>query len=166
MKLREHRSSLEPLLEHLCSLIESDELSAALAEMDLLPPNRRSSNSSSSRQQQQQQQQQQQLYSTDNRLFFDRRLCRPPPALGSPLSYAMEGLFLRRDNDPNTDMTIVVKASAEEDNDDDDGRNGQDEAQEAKEELFPCHRAILAARCPYFKRALRSGMKEAIERLA
>ncbi len=29
---------------------------------------------------------------------------------------------------------------------------------------IPCHRVILAARCPYFRRALLSGMREDIER--
>ena len=39
-----------------------------------------------------------------------------------------------------------------------DGESGR------AEEVIKCHRVILAARCPYFRRALLSGMREAIER--
>ena len=44
-----------------------------------------------------------------------------------------------------------------------EGGSGDDESGRA-EEVIKCHRVILAARCPYFRRALLSGMREAIER--
>ncbi len=45
------------------------------------------------------------------------------------------------------DMEVVVR-----------GEDGEAAA------TIPCHRVVLAARCPYFKRALLSGMREDIER--
>lgn len=58
----------------------------------------------------------------------------------------------------SVDMIAVVHE------DDDDEHSDGDEDKRSNVYEIKCHRVILAARCPYFKRALLSGMKEDIER--
>ena len=56
-------------------------------------------------------------------------------------------------------QVVVTNSMMTSGGDEDDGESGR-----ATEEVIKCHRVILAARCPYFRRALLSGMREAIER--
>ena len=53
---------------------------------------------------------------------------------------------------------VVTNSMMTSGGDEADGESGR------AEEVIKCHRVILAARCPYFRRALLSGMREAIER--
>ena len=54
--------------------------------------------------------------------------------------------------------SMMMSAAQREGGGDDEDESGR------SEEVIKCHRVILAARCPYFRRALLSGMREAIER--
>lgn len=46
----------------------------------------------------------------------------------------------------------------------DDATTGGEDRTAVAGVVIPAHRVIVAARCEYFKRALRSGMKEAIDK--
>ncbi len=63
-----------------------------------------------------------------------------------------------------TDMEVVVHFEEEK-----EGEEGEEEDAETATPTMttvsiPCHRSVMAARCPYFRRALLSGMREDIER--
>ena len=73
-----------------------------------------------------------------------KHVCQPPPSEKNDLAGNV-GKLLGTET-LSEDMTVTVH--------DDQG---------ATEELV-CHRVVLCARVPYFRRALQSGMKESIER--
>ena len=138
-KLRRHRPALQPFLERVSSLVQSDAFHAALIDLDLLERTGGEESSSNRKAGED-------LFRMPDELDLCKNLVVPPPPEDSNgLASNLERTF---DVMEVPDMTVAVYSSSED--------------QEA--EIIPCHRVVLAARCAYFRRALLSGMREAIER--
>lgn len=83
-------------------------------------------------------------------------LC-PPSLLESKLAHGCRQLL---DSHEHSDMQFVLVPQKSEGGDGGDGGEGG----ESGRVVIPAHRVIVAARCKWFRRALLSGMKEAIDR--
>ena len=87
----------------------------------------------------------------DATLNLCSNLYSPPQSDSNDLALRIGTVFDQMASE-KPDMMIVVHHA-------EDGEEAETEDVE-----IPCHRVILGARCPYFRRALLSGMKEAIEK--
>ena len=150
-KLREQKEILRPLLEHLCTLVQSDSFNCSLNDLGLLdiPDDFHASAPSDHLN----------FFKMTRDLNFDQSLCVPPSAEDNDLAKNISRLF---ESKARADMTIVIVNSDNFPVPEAAGgslTSGESQFWEVK-----CHRVVLSARCPYFRRALTSGMREAIER--
>lgn len=140
-KCQSQKEQFQRLAEILCPLIQSEAFNEALADLGLLEAPQQAAAAAQATTGSR---------TPDNddpikRLNFDRLLWSPPRSDQNPLALKMAEYC---QSDKHADMILVVHDT------DVDGQKVE----------IPCHRFILASRCPYFKRALLSGMREAIER--
>ncbi|XP_054262009.1 uncharacterized protein LOC128985991 isoform X2 [Macrosteles quadrilineatus] len=154
-RLLSHSAVVQPVLTQLCSLVARDAFTQALASLGLVDPVKCSDNNHSTPNKTHQ-------HSTPKhhgyKLNLVECLCVPPISRNSRLSAAAIQLLR---SGANTDMVFEVVPSPE-------GESviNQVGVEVASEEActISAHRVIVAARCDWFRRALLSGMREAIDR--
>jgi hypothetical protein len=168
-KFRHHRDTLLPFLDRVCTVVQSDSFCAGLVDLELLEAlEEEERGATSTGPTISGLGENGHLFKMPEELNLCQKLHLSPPPETNDLAVNMGKMFQAM-ADP--DMVIVVngilsggggrRASAAGVEEEDAGE-AADEAEEKKE--IRCHRVILAARCPYFRRALLSGMREAIER--
>ena len=156
-KFRPEKQLLKNLLEPLCSLIQNDTFYRGLVDLELLEKDDDDddeddqtyenvggdASDSSGRPSSEFEG----MFKMDAVLNLCGNLYSPPAANDNDLALRIGAVFDKMSSEV-PDMVIVVHC----------------DDVEVEDVEIPCHRVILGARCPYFRRALLSGMKEAIEK--
>lgn len=157
-----HRDTLRPFLDRACSLIQSDSFTAGLVDLGLVE-NPSDDDEAGAASATIGRGEHGHLFKMPEELNLCGKLHVPASPESNDLARNVSKILEAM---PNPDMEVVVSNAMmmsapqrEGSGDDEDG----DESGRT-EEVIKCHRVILAARCPYFRRALLSGMREAIER--
>ncbi|XP_060529627.1 uncharacterized protein LOC132704030 [Cylas formicarius] len=155
-KLREHLDISQDIMTHACKLVERTSFNQTLQSLGLLDkplsinqqshPTQKSASTSDSKSES----------APEINLNLVKSLCIPPNAINSNL--AKKCLQLLYD-EVNTDMEFeVVCTNENRDNIETPG------ATVSRKCVIKAHRVIVAARCDWFRRALQSGMREAIDK--
>ncbi|XP_064478607.1 uncharacterized protein LOC135391955 isoform X2 [Ornithodoros turicata] len=158
-----HREALQTTVVHLTDLIARDQFSAALAQLGILetgaPPDARDSNPFEASQ-------------MDVPAEADVSSQREPPmeslyrpllARDSPLAHNSLHL-LREGTDTDMMFEIVVRHTPSSAPFSPERESPPPESRQESTRLVAAHRAIVATRCEWFKKALLSGMRESIHR--
>ena len=135
-KLRSQKEALNSVIENLCSVIQNSSFRDALIDLDLFDSDPEAKNLSKP--------DKSHRLPMEAQLDLCKHICQPPVSEKNELA-ANIGNLLTSDQ-KTEDMTVIIH----------DEQGGKDEIE--------CHRVVLCARVPYFRRALQSGMKESIER--
>ncbi|KYB25250.1 uncharacterized protein LOC100141518 [Tribolium castaneum] len=152
-KLVAHRDMLQDVVLQLCELVQRDSFNQSLQSLGLLDATSTSAHANEC-----QKMSPSSCYSTPKhhhgyKLNLVESLCVSPPSNTSILSKLALQLFK---NATDTDMEFEIVAANSE--------QSENETQSEEERIIKAHRVIVAARCDWFRRALLSGMREAIDK--
>ncbi|XP_022918430.2 uncharacterized protein [Onthophagus taurus] len=135
-----HKSIVLNFIQDLCNKVQREAFTQCFRTLGLLDQEETSSSDLNS--------------SLNLGLNLLESFCLPPPPTKSNLGKMAMQLFL---NGTKTDMEFEVICSPVSELDD-------LEANQEEKVIIPAHRAIVASRCEWFKKALTSGMRETIEK--
>ncbi|XP_025828986.1 uncharacterized protein LOC108743837 [Agrilus planipennis] len=154
-RLVAHREMMQDVMVQLCDLIQRDAFIQSLQILGLLDNNKESASSDNCQKPLNSPSQTQN--SQGCMLNLVESLCVPPPPSESDLSKLAAKLM---DDEDSTDMEfkVIVCANAQDVSEKESGVPDQNVC------TLKAHRVIVAARCDWFRRALLSGMKEAIDK--
>lgn len=158
-KLLAHKDTLQQVMIQICDLVQRDAFVQSLQSLGLLECNTSTTNSSSEHQKVSKSSSLAFPNKSAYRLNLVESLCVPPTANNSTLSNLC--LQLLKD-DVTTDMQFEVVCGAAECSEMENCNLNK--SVEEEKSVMKAHRVILAARCDWFRRALLSGMREAIDR--
>ncbi|XP_076252355.1 uncharacterized protein LOC143191312 isoform X3 [Rhynchophorus ferrugineus] len=151
-KLREQIDCVQSIISKICDLVQHDNFTQTIQCLGLMPTVKDTIPESSGNDTKP-------VFNGSSQGFRElnliKSLCIPPRVQDSLLSKNSVELFV---NQTDTDMEFEVIGDTKE-------PSGDGEIPSATErQIFKAHRVIVAARCDWFRRALLSGMKEAINK--